>query len=46
MKYKFIDAPREQYTVTQRCEVFGVSRSADYAWRQRQPSQRTERHRE
>jgi hypothetical protein len=28
MKYKFIDAPREQYTVTQRCEVFGVSRSA------------------
>jgi hypothetical protein len=32
MKYKFIDAHREQYTVTQMCEEFGVSRSAYYAW--------------
>jgi putative transposase len=46
MKYKLIEAHREQYTVSQMCEVFSVSRSAYYAWRHRQPSQGAERRRE
>jgi putative transposase len=42
MKYKIIAANREQYTVSQMCEVLGISRSAYYAWRHRQPSLRAE----
>lgn len=46
MKYELIEAHREQYRVSQMCEVLRVSRSAYYAWRHRQPSQRAEHRRE
>ena len=40
MKYAYIKANREQYTVQQYCQVLGVSRSGYYEWLSRAPSRR------
>lgn len=40
MKYAFIAAHAEDYSVNLQCRVLQVSESGYYAWRKRQPSQR------
>ncbi len=40
MKYKFIEAHREEYAVKIMCRVLDVSRSGYYDWRKRKPSAR------
>lgn len=39
-RYRFVEAHRELYPVSEICHVLGVSRSGYYAWRQRSPSAR------
>lgn len=40
MKYAYIKASRDRYTVRQFCQVLGVSRSGYYEWLSRAPSRR------
>lgn len=40
MKYTFMAAHEEVFTVKQMCKVLGVQRSGYYAWRKRKPSTR------
>lgn len=40
MRYAWIDAHRDQYSVSRLCRVLGVSRSGYCQWRGREPSRR------
>jgi len=40
MNYTFLSEHQRQYSVSQMCQVLGISRSGYYAWRRRQPSRR------
>ena len=39
-RYRFVEAESSRYPVTQLCRITQVSRTADYEWQDRQPSQR------
>lgn len=41
MKYGFIDAHREEYSICRMCDALGVSRSGYYAWLNRPESRRS-----
>ena len=42
MKYTFIAAHTEQFSIQRMCRVLGVGRSGYYAWQRRSPSSRTQ----
>ncbi len=42
MKYAWIDAHRDQYSVSQLCRVLAISRSGYCQWRARPPSDRAQ----
>lgn len=41
MKYKFIEKHQSDHLVTEMCECYDVKPSGYYAWKEREPSQRS-----
>jgi putative transposase len=42
MKYQFIAEQQQDYPIKTLCRVLGVAQSGYYAWRQREPSRRSQ----